>query len=323
MAAPKAVVDLVDRFDFNKNDYKDPSYKESNLRSEFLDPFLQELGWDVTNSQGFSEKFKEVRVEPSVEVGGSKKAPDYEFRIGGERIFFAEAKKPSVDLLNDKSAALQIRRYGWSAKLPVCILTDFEELSFYDTSFAPKPSDGARIGRIRYFSYEDYKDSWDDIYGLISREAVLKGYFEKFSKDKSKKYDKSELDVDFLKWLEGTRLKIASHIFENNKSLELLDVQHVTQLLIDRLLFCRICEDRKILGDDQLLKISKVKAPYKGFLKYCEDLQVKFNSSLFSLRPEKNSPHMIKFHHLYVLPMVFLKTYWLNFIIRTRLMYSQ
>ena len=70
-------------------------------------------------------------------MGGATKAPDYAFRIGGTRKFFVEAKKPSVNLKDDISPAYQLRRYAWSAKLPLSILTDFEEFAVYDCRHKP------------------------------------------------------------------------------------------------------------------------------------------------------------------------------------------
>ena len=64
--------------------------------------------------------------------GAAESAPDYAFRIGETRKFFAEAKKPGVDLKTDAGPAYQLRRYAWSAKLPFSLLTDFEELAVYD-----------------------------------------------------------------------------------------------------------------------------------------------------------------------------------------------
>ena len=44
MAAPKKVIELVERFRQNFEDYKSGSYNETQLRREFLDPFFEILG---------------------------------------------------------------------------------------------------------------------------------------------------------------------------------------------------------------------------------------------------------------------------------------
>jgi predicted type IV restriction endonuclease len=135
--APPSIIDLVERFDRNRDSYTASTYNEAQLRQEFLNPFLEALGWDVTNRQGYAEAYKEVINEDALKVGGSMKAPDYSFRIGGTRKFFVEAKKPSVNIKDDPSPAFQLRRYAWSAKLPLSILSDFDELSVYDCRLKP------------------------------------------------------------------------------------------------------------------------------------------------------------------------------------------
>lgn len=112
MAAPKEILQLVERFDRNRTAYTSGEYNETQLRREFLDPFFTALGWDVENKQGFAEAYKDVVHEDAIKIGTATKAPDYSFRIGGIRKFFVEAKKPFVSLKEDISPAFQLRRYA-------------------------------------------------------------------------------------------------------------------------------------------------------------------------------------------------------------------
>jgi predicted type IV restriction endonuclease len=41
---------------------------------QFIDPFFMALGWDVNNSQGFAEQYKEVIHEDKVKVGDATNA---------------------------------------------------------------------------------------------------------------------------------------------------------------------------------------------------------------------------------------------------------
>ena len=129
MSAPESVIRLVERFENNIEDYRSGKYNETQIRREFIDPLFKALGWDVDNEKDFAERYKDVVHEDSINVAGSTKAPDYSFRVWGTRKFFVEAKKPSVNLKDDTAPAFQVRRYAWSAKLPVSILTDFEEFA--------------------------------------------------------------------------------------------------------------------------------------------------------------------------------------------------
>jgi hypothetical protein len=129
---------LVERFARNLDAYKRADYKETQVRVEFIDPFFEALGWDVRNVQGYAEQYKDVVHEDAIKVGGATRAPDYCFRVGGVRKFFLEAKKPSISVKGDVGPAYQLRRYAWSAKLPLSILTDFEEFAVHDCRQRPR-----------------------------------------------------------------------------------------------------------------------------------------------------------------------------------------
>ena len=137
------------------------------MRLEFINPFFEELGWDITNKQGHAEAYKDVIHEDAIKIGGVTKAPDYCFRIGGTRKFFLEAKKPAVNIKEDIHPAYQLRRYGWSAKLPLSILTDFEEFAVYDCRVKPAKTDKVSHSRILYMRYTDYIERWDEIVNIF------------------------------------------------------------------------------------------------------------------------------------------------------------
>ena len=127
--APKEVIDLVERFERNLDAYRSDAYNETRLRREFIDPFFKALGWDIDNESGAAEAYKDVIHEDSIKIGGATKAPDYCFRVGGTRKFFVEAKKPAVNVKQESASAFQLRRYAWSSKLPLSILTNFREFA--------------------------------------------------------------------------------------------------------------------------------------------------------------------------------------------------
>jgi len=181
MTVPTTVLELVERFKRNLDTYKRPDYKEARVRIEFIDPFFEALGWDMRNAQGRAEQYKEVVHEAALKTSGKVRAPDYSFRLGGVRKFFLEAKKPSVRLKGDISPAYQLRRYAWSAKLPLSILTDFEEFAVYDCRQKPKSGDKASVGRVMYFTFEEYLDHWDDIYNVFAKESLLQGSFDRYA----------------------------------------------------------------------------------------------------------------------------------------------
>ena len=156
--------ELCDLFESNIKEYKSAKYDEANTRTDFIDKFFEVLDWDVRNNQGYAEGYREVVREDKVIIEGKPKAPDYSFRIGGNRKFFLEAKKPSINIKEEIEPAFQIRRYGYTAKLPLSILTDFEEFAIYDTRIKPEKTDKASVARVFYCTYEDYEKHFEFIF---------------------------------------------------------------------------------------------------------------------------------------------------------------
>lgn len=184
----KKIKELVDQFRYNLKDYKSWNFNETNTRQQFIDKFFELLGWDVNNKFWYSEQYKEVVLEDKLKIWWQAKAPDYSFRLWGRRIFFVEAKKPSVNIKDDLDPAYQIRRYSWTAKLPIGILTDFEELAIYDTRIKPDAKDKAGVARIKYLTFEEYEEHREWIYNTLSKEAVMKWALDKYIQEWKKKW---------------------------------------------------------------------------------------------------------------------------------------
>ena len=165
---------LTTQFRDNIKQYKSTLYDEANTRVDFIDKMFELFDWDVRNNQGYSELYRDVVREDKVQIEGKQKAPDYSFRIGGVRKFFVEAKKPSVLIKDDMMPAFQVRRYGYTAKLPLSILTDFEEFAIYDTRIKPDKNDKASVARIFYCTYDEYEKNFEFIYNTFSKNAIQK-----------------------------------------------------------------------------------------------------------------------------------------------------
>src|SRR6266511_5285395 len=241
MTAPDIVKSLVDRFEQHRDAYRSGRYNETQLRREFLDPFFEALGWDIFNKQSYAEMYKDVIHEDSLEIEGENKAPDYAFRIGGTRKFFVEAKKPAVNIEWNIHPAFQLRRYAWSAKLPLGILTDFEEVAVYDCRVKPDNKDKASVGRIMLLSYRDYIEKWDEIAAIFSREAVLKGSFDSYAESLKGKKGTTEVDDAFLAEIERWRELLAKTMAVRNP-VNVGELIYAVQMTIDRIVFLRVCE---------------------------------------------------------------------------------
>ncbi len=286
MAVPDILLDLIERFERNLNAYKSGSYNETQVRREFIDPFFEALGWDVNNREGNAEAYKDVIHEDAVKVGGITKAPDYSFRIGGQRKFFVEAKKPSIAVKDDPAPAFQVRRYAWSAKLPLSIVTDFEELAVYDCRIKPDQKDKADKARVKYYTFRQYAEKWDEIAAIFSKNAILKGSFDKYAESHKAKRGTAEVDSAFLEEIESWRDTLARNIALRN-TLNVRELNEAVQRTIDRIIFLRIAEDRGIEEYGGLRGICNGPNTFARLRDLFYKADDRYNSGLFHFRHEK------------------------------------
>lgn len=290
MGAPEIIRELVERFRQQIEEYKRGPYKEAQVRKDFIDPFFKALGWDMENKAGWAETYRDVIHEDSIRVEGKAKAPDYTFRIGSERKFFVEAKKPSVNISEDVAPAYQLRRYAWSAKLPLSILTDFEEFAVYDCTKRPEPKDKPSAHRVALIRYDEYVERWEEIRSLFSKEAILTGAFDKFAQDARAGRGTAEVDAAFLADLEEWRTRLAVNIALRNPQIDERELNFLVQKTIDRIVFLRICEDR---GSEEYGTLQGLAEGNEVYRRLCHRFQLadqKYNSGLFHFTNEKNRP---------------------------------
>src|SRR6266516_1903580 len=288
MPAPPVIADLVERFDQQLEAYQSGRANETPLRRESVDPMFNAFGWDMDNVSGYAEAYKDVIHEDAIKIGGATKAPDYCFRIGGTRKLFLEAKKPSVDIKTDADPAYQLRRYAWSAKLPLSILTDFEEFAVYDCRVEPRLGDKASVARILYLNFRDYASRWDDIAKIFAREAILKGSFDKFAESTKAKRGTAEVDDAFLSEIEKWRADLARNLALRNPKLSQRDLNFAVQRTIDRIVFLRICEDRRIEVYGRLQALLNGEHTYRRLYQLFREADERYNSRLFYFQKERD-----------------------------------
>jgi type I restriction-modification system DNA methylase subunit len=284
---PKIIYDLVERFERDIDYYKSSGYKEEQLKQEFLNPFFEALGWDVYNKRGFAPQYRDVIFEDSIKMASGVRAPDYCFTLAGKRKFFVEAKKPSVNIKMEFHPSFQLRRYAWTAKLSLSILTDFEEFAIYESRKRPTKNDRSDTERLEYYTYRDYIDKWEKIANIFSKDAVYQGFFDKFTESAKKKRGTQEVDDEFLNEIESWRELLAKNIAFRNPSLDCRELNYAVQQTIDRIIFLRMCEDRGIENYGQLRNLIVKKDIYGELCKIYKKADEKYNSGLFHFKKEK------------------------------------
>lgn len=281
------LIELINKYDSEKEFYSSSLYNESQLRTDFLDPFFSLLGWDITNSKNKKTSEREVIVEESLKTRVSEniKKPDYTFRLNSQRKFFVEAKKPNVQIKTDSSTAHQVRRYGFTAKLNISVLSNFEYLAIYDCSEKVDTKQDSSYARVRLYNYKEYINNFDEIIRFLGRESVYSGNFDKEWIDISEKIEASKQTVDnvFFEQIKKWRYLLGENLIKVNPNISNIDLNDVIQDYINSIIFLRVCEDRNIECYESLLDVTKDEQ-HKKFKLNLEKADKKYNSGLFKLK---------------------------------------
>ena len=284
------IAELVKQFKEGEAFYLSKDFVESEVRSKFIDPFLECLKWDVKNEKGARPDKREVITEDRIIVDGKTKHPDYTLMFGGVKKLYIEAKQPSVDLKSNPEPALQVRRYAYTAKMPIAILTDFQELAIYDTRIKPSEKDTAATARIEYLIYEQYEEKFEELYRHISWDAVDLGSFDSYYEGLKEKRGTQTVDEDILEMIERWRVLLAEDIALHNEEMNETALTSCVQKLIDRILFLRIAEDKEIEPIRQLQKIAEQKEGiYSALKSLFLEADIRFNAGLFKNDEALNS----------------------------------
>mgnify|MGYP000206344677 FL=1 len=275
---------LVDKYQNDIDYYRSAKYNETQLRTDFLDQLFSILGWDITNAAGKPTNEREVLVEEGLKAraGDNTKKPDYTFRLFSERKFFLEAKKPSVDVSTAIDPAIQVRRYGFTAKLKISVLSNFEYTAIYDCSNQVKETDSVSNSRIKLYHFTELVDKFDEINILIGRESVYTGQFENEWSEIENKILKFSVDDLFLKQINDWRLRLANEFLQLKNELSEEKLNDLAQNYINSIVFLRVCEDRDLEEYETLYHFAQEK-DFKSLFKKLKTSDKKYNSGLFAL----------------------------------------
>lgn len=278
-----SIKDLVEKYKKERDTYLSERYNESQLRADFLDEFFELLGWDIKNTSGKSTFEREVILEEGLQTGKTSKKPDYTFRLYNERKFFLEAKKPHVKIENIDEPAFQVRRYGFTAKLKISVLSNFEYLIIYDCSAPVAKGETHNSYCIKKYHYTEYEEKFDEIKNILGKDAVYNGDFDKRWESIETQIQTYSIDNLFLEQINKWRTLLGQALFEIKNDIDETELNDVVQLYLNSIVFLRVCEDRNI---EQYNSLINIKNASKNSIKLIEKLKKAdeyYNSGIFEL----------------------------------------
>ncbi len=274
--------DLVSKYHTYRDNYLNTTYNEMQLRADFLDPLFELLGWDIKNTAGKPTNEREVLLEEVLTANAfeNSKKPDYTFRLYSERKYFVEAKKPCISIENNIENAKQIRRYGFTAKLKVSVLSNFEFLLIYDCSVKVEKDDNYNKALIKKYHYTEYADKFEELKNLLGRESVYSGQFDDNWKSIAENLSLFSIDHLFLNQINEWRKQLGEEIYKHDPGLSEHLLNDYVQSYINRIIFLRVCEDRNLETYQTLLQFAD-RQDFKALLKKFVHADKRYNSGLF------------------------------------------
>jgi len=249
---------------------------EEDTGRKLVLPLFAALGWDVDGKEIVDEV---VSQEPT--AGG--KRVDYSFNINSQPVFYLEIKRLKEDLYQPKHAEQAIN-YGYHRSVKWVVLSDFEGLRIFNTH-AKSTKLHEKIALD--IKCDEYVGKYD-LLSLLSKESIVEGKLNKHWVQEGHipqtKIAINDLILsNLLRWRDELSRQIEAH----NKGYDENEINEMVQCLLNRLIFIRYCEDRKIDKPDTLRNIQrewlldKSTDIYKLLIEIFKDYTKGYDSSLF------------------------------------------
>lgn len=248
MELKQNLLDLVNRFKEAKSKGRLNNASEETIRS-WINEMLSVFGWNVQDTNQILQeknldKDKRKRLKG---IGSTNVRPDYTLVNGNVLLSFLDAKSLEVNIERAQDAAFQIRSYGWSIGASFSIVTNMEQIAIYDCSEMPHVDDDTSIARVLYYTCDEYIEHVEKLESFMRRDNVISKQCHIIHKGEE------SLDKRFSQMLGDVRVDLAKSIMESNNDIGLEAISSFVQIIINRILFIRVCESRG-LEENGLLK---------------------------------------------------------------------
>ena len=266
---PKKLIQIVDKFE----KIEIQSLKDSKLKSEYIEPFFHNLGWN------FKPKKNEYVIEPEIKKLNKKNDtyPDYLFKTKNGNSFYLKIAQSGNDDIEKSASFKTLHRNCWTSNIPIGVITNFDILYIYDLHSKPE----SKTKLVFQCNYKEYASKWEEIVSLLSKKSVEKGALKKFQRETLNTvyyYFANEL----LDW----HLSLTENIKTNFPDLSESEIEITSVRIINRLILLRFCESLGLEPVDQLKNILDKDFIYKSLLNIFEKANEKYNSGLFYFKNE-------------------------------------
>jgi type I restriction-modification system DNA methylase subunit len=207
-------------------------YNEAQTRNDFINPLFAALGWDMANV---------AREDVAVETHVSGGRADYALKVDGLVRFYLEAKPLGDDLFKEEYAR-QVITYAYNKGVTWAVLCNFPRVQVFNAEWETGDLSRARVLNV---GCEDYAKA-DSPLRLLSREAFLKNELETHAQTFGGMRPRLPVEKSLYAQLRDWRERLFNGIAQMRPDLTLEQVDEVIERLLNRLIFIRNCEDRRV-----------------------------------------------------------------------------
>lgn len=265
---------LIDSYEKVKSSRQISKYSEEETKKDFIEPLFEALGWNIRD-----------KSEVTAEEHQSNGRADYGFYLDSRLKFYVEAKSLKADLYREEFAN-QAVRYSWNKGATWTVLTDFENIKIFNAQVIDRSLADKLFIDI---PYNQYIERFDQLW-LLSKESFASNLLDEEAKKVGKMLQKVSVSASLYKDLNECREILTHNLGLMNKEVDKDLLDEGVQKLLDRLIFLRVAEDRKI-EDPILLPLvreseskgdSKI---YQSMIHKFRELDKVYDSNLFSEHP--------------------------------------
>jgi len=270
----QSIQKLVEKYQRVVEARKIKSYNEAQTRNEFIEPLFESLGWDMRNIITDNE----VTTEENVSGG----RVDLAFRINGIPKFYLEAKSLKVDLDLEQYARQSVN-YAWNKSVPWAVLTDFETVKVFNAETESKSLLDKLVFEIPCSEFiNDFDRLW-----LLSKDSFEQNALDVYAEKYSKKQKRLTVDKKLFSDLAVARQILSKSFSIWNKNISNEELDEGVQRILDRLIFIRVLEDRRLESPilKPLIRVHEKdgqKQIFQMLVTKFRELDDLYNSNLFS-----------------------------------------
>jgi len=205
-------------------------YNEANTKKDFVEPLFEALGWNVRDKE-------EVDAERLVRPGWA----DYAFLVDGVPRFFLETKPLGDDLFKEEYAK-QVITYAYNKGVTWAVLCNFAGLQVLNAEWETGEVSRARVLNL---ACDDYGRA-DSPLRLLSREAFMNDELEKHAQTFGGMRPRLPVEKSLYAQMRRWRERLFNQLALGPRDLSFEQVDEVIERLLNRLIFIRNCEDRRV-----------------------------------------------------------------------------